>query len=92
MTQHLVKLTEKGQMTIPVGIRKALQLKPGDYLSVMQVGDGIVLKKNKNKEPLSNDDPIWELLGVANSGKRDISEKHDRYVAEGELDRWRNKP
>ncbi len=61
--------------TIPVGIRKALHLKPGDYLTVMQVGDGIVLKKNKNKEPLSADDPIWGLLGVGNSGKGDISEQ-----------------
>ena len=40
---ELAKITSKGQITIPVAIRKALGVKDGDKVLFVQEGDKIVL-------------------------------------------------
>jgi len=42
---ELTKISTKGQVVIPNGIRKRLKIDPGDTLQIEQVGDLIVLKK-----------------------------------------------
>ena len=40
---ELAKITSKGQITIPVAIRKALGVKDGDKVLFMQEGDKVVM-------------------------------------------------
>jgi len=43
--QKIVKITRKGQTTIPVEIREKLGLKEGDELSVEAIEQGVVFKR-----------------------------------------------
>lgn len=89
MSTQIVRLTSKGQMTIPQRVREYLGLKAGDYLAIRVDGDEVRLKKVQPIKPLSKEDPIWKLVGAGNSGLKDVAAKHDRYLAEGEVERWR---
>lgn len=92
MEYTMIKLTSKGQMTLPLEIREKLKLNKGDYLAVYLEGEEIRLKKIDpfKSQPLREEDPIWGLIGKYEDKekKKDISENHDRYLAEGEVDRW----
>lgn len=37
-------MTSKGQMTIPAGLRKALKIRSGDYLTVSREGKRIIVE------------------------------------------------
>jgi antitoxin PrlF len=41
----VVKVTSKGQITLPVDIRNALDINDASYLVVEQVGDYVLMKK-----------------------------------------------
>jgi AbrB family looped-hinge helix DNA binding protein len=41
--RKLVRMQEKGQVTIPTEIRKKLGLKRGDLVAVMETRDGVVI-------------------------------------------------
>ena len=41
----VVKVTSKGQITLPVDIRNALDISDASYLVVEQVGDYVLMKK-----------------------------------------------
>jgi AbrB family looped-hinge helix DNA binding protein len=41
--QQLVRIQEKGQVTIPKKIRKKLGLKPGDLVAVVETPDGVFI-------------------------------------------------
>jgi AbrB family looped-hinge helix DNA binding protein len=84
-----VKVTSKGQVTIPVGIRSSLGIDENCYLEVSEVDDEIRMRKLVRARPLSADDPIWGLIGIAASGDGDVADNHDRYLADGEVARWR---
>ncbi len=85
----VVKVTSKGQVTIPVDVRAALGIDEGTYLEVSEDGNVIRLRKIVSTRPLSNDDPIWSLVGAGASGYTDAAEQHDRHLAEAEIERWR---
>jgi AbrB family looped-hinge helix DNA binding protein len=42
---ELVKMSEKGQLVVPQGIREAMNLNPGERFIAFQVNDGILFKK-----------------------------------------------
>ncbi len=42
------KMTRKGQITIPVAIREALDIHEGDVLVVEQVDDQVIMKRARN--------------------------------------------
>lgn len=84
-----VKVTSKGQITIPVEIRVALGIDDDSYLEVSEQDDEIRLRKIIRARPLSAGDPIWDLIGRGDSGRRDVSADHDRHLADGEMKRWR---
>jgi antitoxin PrlF len=44
MASHTT-ITRKGQVTIPIDIRRALDLKEGDHLAVEQQGEAVVLRR-----------------------------------------------
>lgn len=84
----VVKLTSKGQVTIPVELRSALGIDEGSYLEVSSDGNEIRLRKIVPVRPLGSDDPIWNLIGAGESGFCDVAEEHDRHLADGETERW----
>lgn len=46
MIEDVAKVSSKGQITIPIEIRKKLNLKQGDKLFFIESQDGIVIKKS----------------------------------------------
>ena len=48
-----MRVTEKGQVTIPKEIRDGLQIKEGDRMIFTLLPNGIVLMRVKNKSALS---------------------------------------
>lgn len=84
----IIKVTEKGQITLPIQMRRKLGIKKDDYLAVETEGDSLKLKKVSRAKPLGPDDPIWGLIGLGSSGQKDVSRRHDHYLAEGERKRW----
>lgn len=83
-----VKVTSKGQITIPIEIRLALGIDDQSYLEVSENGEEIRLRKVVPARPLGSDDPIWSLIGAGQSGLEDVSAEHDRHLADGERERW----
>jgi AbrB family looped-hinge helix DNA binding protein len=55
------KVTSKGQVTIPVEVRKSLGIKPGDHLRFEQQGRGVRLIR----EPKENVFEKWRGIGIA---------------------------
>jgi len=47
----IVKVTRKGQITIPKDIRNQLSIKEGDYLKVSLKKDKIIIEKLRPPEP-----------------------------------------
>jgi transcriptional pleiotropic regulator of transition state genes len=84
-----VKVTSKGQITIPVDIRASLDIEEGTYLEVSELDDEIRLRKLVRARPLDAEDPIWDLIGAGASGDGHVAEEHDRHLAAGEIARWR---
>lgn len=84
-----VKVTSKGQVTIPVEIRSSLGIDERSYLEVTEVDDEIRMRKLIRARPLGADDPIWSLIGTGASGDGHVAEDHDRHLADGEIARWR---
>ena len=85
----VVKVTAKGQVTIPVDVRTALGIDEDTYLEVSADGNEIRLRKIVPVRPLSDDDPVWNLVGAGESGQTSVAEEHDRHLAGGEIGRWR---
>jgi AbrB family looped-hinge helix DNA binding protein len=84
----VVKCTSKGQVTIPVEVREALGITAESCLEVAVSGDEVRMRKLVAVRPLGGDDPIWGMVGAGASGASDISENHDRYLADSERKRW----
>jgi AbrB family looped-hinge helix DNA binding protein len=87
----IIKVTEKGQVTLPIDLRRKLRITKDDYLVVEADGNVLKIQKLAEKRPLASDDPIWDLVGRYASGEKDGSTQHDRYLAEGERKRWRKR-
>ena len=85
----IVKVTEKGQITLPVDLRRKLGITKDDYLMVESEGEYLTLHKVSGAKALSGEDPIWNMIGQGSSGQRDVAARHDYYLAQGERKRWR---
>lgn len=85
----IMKVTEKGQVTLPIDLRRKLRISKDDYLEVEADGSVLKIRKIESKRILGSDDPIWDFVGRSGSGGKDGSLRHDLYLAEGERKRWR---
>ncbi len=68
MGSVVAKLTSKGQLTLPKAVRDELNLDKGSYIAIYLEKDKIVMKKVNPKIPLSEADPIWDMVGMFHSG------------------------
>ena len=85
----VVRVSEKGQITLPIDLRRKLGIHKNDILAVEADGESLKLRKVSEVRPLGPDDPIWSLIGERSSGKSDVARRHDHYLAQGERRRWR---
>ena len=84
----LMKIYNKGQVVIPVNIRKKFNFNIGDYVDVITVEDGIKLIPVKKRKVVD------KLYGILNkgAGHPDISENDIDKASETEFLRgWDNK-
>ncbi|MGZ8484332.1 MAG: AbrB/MazE/SpoVT family DNA-binding domain-containing protein [Candidatus Binatia bacterium] len=79
---------EKGQLTLPIDLRRRLRIGKDDYLSVEAEGEVLKLRKVGARRLLGSNDPIWDLVGKGSSGTQDGSTNHDRHISEGERRLW----
>lgn len=77
----IVKVTKRGQIILPVDLRKKLGITENGYLVVEVEGEYLRLKKLSPETPLGPDDPIWSLIGKGSSGSKDVSVRHDHYLS-----------
>ena len=50
MEIKIIKVTDKGQISLPVGMRDLLRIKQGDELIVTSSNDSLILKKIKRED------------------------------------------
>jgi AbrB family looped-hinge helix DNA binding protein len=82
MEPFIVKISSKGQLTLPAEVRKKMGLLKGSKLYLVLDDDEIRIKAFKGKLPVLNEkSSIHKLIGSF-SGPKDLSERHDQYVAE----------
>lgn len=89
----VVKVTSKGQVTIPIEARKRLGITDDTYLDVYVDGDTLRFRKRSEVKPLSDEDPMWDLIGKGKPRTKasDVAARHDHYLAEGEIRGWRSR-
>ncbi len=84
----IVKGAEKGQLTLPIDLRRRLRIGKDDYLSVEAEGEVLKLRKVGARRLLGSNDPIWDFVGKGSRGTQDGSTDHDRHISEGARRRW----
>lgn len=55
---QIVKVTGKGQLTLPIELRRKLRINKDDYLSVEAEGEVLTLRKVPERKVLGSNDPI----------------------------------
>ena len=50
MEVKIIKVTNKGQISLPVGIRESLKIKQGDELLITRSNDSLIIKKIKKDD------------------------------------------
>ena len=50
MNVKIIKVTDKGQISLPVGIRESLKIKRGDELIITISKDSLIIKKIKKED------------------------------------------
>ncbi|MGB9793239.1 MAG: AbrB/MazE/SpoVT family DNA-binding domain-containing protein [Thermacetogeniaceae bacterium] len=80
----MIRIRSKGQVTLPLAVRKALGASEGDYLVCEVQGDSVVLRKANVYPRASFSDGIWKLVGSAEDreGKDDVSADKHKYLGE----------
>lgn len=81
---NLIRIRSKGQVTLPLAVRKALGASEGDYLVCEVQNDSVVLRKAPVYPRASFNDGIWKLVGSAEDreGKDDVSVNKHKYLGE----------
>ena len=81
---NLIRIRPKGQVTLPLAVRKALGANEGDYLVCEVQGDSVVFRKATVYRRASFSDGIWQLVGSAEDkeGRDDVSANKHKYLGE----------
>lgn len=84
MEKQILRVREKGQITLTKKIRDSLHIKENDYVLAEIFKEKVVLYKLPNYNKASFDDNIWDLIGSAEDkeGKTDISSNKHKYLSD----------
>lgn len=88
MTMEVSRITSKGQITIPVEIRKKLNLKTGDKVIFIEDGDKIIFA---NSSMIALREFQQAMKGEAEKAGIYTEEDLDRLVKEVRKDLWEKK-
>ncbi|MEW6572196.1 MAG: AbrB/MazE/SpoVT family DNA-binding domain-containing protein [Bacillota bacterium] len=79
----IVRLSSKGQLTLPAEIRRKLGLKQGTKLLVTLERNEIRIREaREDRLPVFTPESGFFNLVSSFSGPEDLAENHDRYIAE----------
>ena len=67
------KVSSKGQVVIPLNVRKAAGLKKGEKLLAIAIDDTVVLKKIVDKSFQETVKPIWDKVRQLGLTEEDIN-------------------
>jgi AbrB family looped-hinge helix DNA binding protein len=70
------KITSKGQVTVPLKIRKELGVKPGDSIVFEKDGDTVTVR------PLRKESPFAKYRGIGNPGISSGREAVNKFIRE----------
>jgi AbrB family looped-hinge helix DNA binding protein len=83
-----MKVFQKGQVVIPVSLRKKYHIEVGDHVDVVEAPEGILLKPVRQKGSAAMSDELFGLFAkyAQNKGrltKRQINQATEKGFAEG---------
>ncbi|MFZ5632813.1 MAG: AbrB/MazE/SpoVT family DNA-binding domain-containing protein [Bacillota bacterium] len=81
MESVVAKLTSKGQLTLPKSVRDVLKIDKGSHIAIYLEKDRIVMKKVNPKKPLSDADPIWDMVGMFHGSKDENKSREGKVIA-----------
>lgn len=79
MNTKIVKVTGKGQISIPIQLRKILDIERGDELIVMNKGGSLVIKK-------MNEDDFSDILKINENSLKEIWDNEEDDIWEEYLE------
>lgn len=77
------RVSSKGQVVIPVNVRRAAGLKEGEKLLALAIDDTVILKKIVDKTFEETVKPIWEKVRQLGLTEEDV----DALIEEAKADR-----
>lgn len=72
MEASTTKLSSKGQVVIPLSVRKAAGLKKGETILALAIDGTVVLRKISDKSFQGTVKPIWNRVKQLGLGEEDI--------------------
>lgn len=72
MEASTTKVSSKGQVVIPIGVRKAAGIKEGEELLAIAIDDTIILKKIVDRSFEESVKPIWARVRRMGLTEEDI--------------------
>jgi len=72
MEASTTKVSSKGQVVIPVNVRRAAGFKEGETVLAMTIGDTIILKKITDKTFEESVKPIWTRIRQLGLTEEDV--------------------
>ena len=72
MEAATTKVSSKGQVVIPVNVRKAASLKKGEKILAIAIDDTVVLKKIVDKSFEETMKPVWNRVRQLGLSEEDI--------------------
>jgi len=70
---RIVKVSSKGQVVIPVNVRRAARLKKGEKVLAIAIDDTVVLKKIADRSFEESMRPVWERVRKMGLSEGDIN-------------------
>ena len=84
MEKHILRVRDKGQLTLTQKIRDSLNIKENDYVLAEVINEKVVIYKLQQYNKASFEDSIWDLIGFAHDkeGQTDISSDKHKYLGD----------
>lgn len=88
---HFARMTDRGQLALPLNLRNLLKLDKGDELEFYLEDNQIVMKKVTPVSLQGDFDPIGDEIGICrqNRGMALVTTDHDGYCESKDILRWR---
>jgi AbrB family looped-hinge helix DNA binding protein len=82
--QQIIRVRDKGQITLSQSVRERLQIEENDYMVAEIVDEKVVLYKLSKYRKASMNDGICKMIGSAEDkeGKTDVSTHKHKYLGE----------